>query len=338
MRKEVLWAAGIGITFGLIIAFGVWRINSAIKPTPQPGQTQTPGPTPSSEFKITLDKPENEDVVTTSSINISGITRPSTTLIISGESEDYITKSKEDGTFSEEINLIAGINQIKLTGFDEGGAPSIEKVLVVYSSSFQIRGSIGSPASSDASDEASIRQKVQEKVEAALNKPKAYIGTVTDIADSTIQIKTAKGEIKQIATSEDETSVVKSSGTTTRNVKVPDIAIGDFIVGMGYINSSSVLSAQRILITDAITESKAEVVLASVNTVTTKDISITRSSDGSDTKIAYDKKTVIYDFASEDQGKIKATDIEKGSSLVYVTLSSGTGVQMARSVFVTQNP
>jgi len=30
MRKEVLWAIIAGITLGLVVAFGVWRINTTM--------------------------------------------------------------------------------------------------------------------------------------------------------------------------------------------------------------------------------------------------------------------------------------------------------------------
>ncbi len=336
MRKEVLWAAGIGISFGLIIAFGAWRINSAIKPTPTPVTGFTPIPTPTSDFKITLDKPENEDVVTDSIVAVSGLTKANTLVTVSAENADYILRSNADGTFSQDTELIPGINQIKITAFDENGNSSLDKVLVVFSSSFQVRGSIGSSASSNASDEASIRQKVQEKVEAALNRPKAYIGTVTDITDSTIQIKTQKGEIRQISTSADSTAVVKGS-VNTKSVKLTDIAIGDFVAAMGYINSGSVLSAQRILITDAVIEFNTRVVMADITAVT-KDITTTSKVDGASSKVTPDKKTLIYDFTADKPGKIKQTDLSKDQTVVYVLIPGTQNTSILRSVFVVAKP
>ena len=101
-------------------------------------------------------------------------------------------------------------------------------------------------AQNTSTDESEVRNNVLKKVEEALKSPKAYLGSVTDITESTIQIKTVPGEIKQISVRENA-SVVKVSRTQT-SVKVEDIALGDYIVAMGFRNGSGVLDALRILI------------------------------------------------------------------------------------------
>jgi hypothetical protein len=137
VRKELIFASIIGISFGLVIAFGVYRINSSLKPNGNKTQS-TPNPkTVISEFKITLDKPQNNDVLTVDSIPVTGITKPLTWIIVSGEDEDYAVQSDDKGLFSQDVSLIPGVNQIKLTAFDALGAQSIEKVLVVYSFRFK---------------------------------------------------------------------------------------------------------------------------------------------------------------------------------------------------------
>ena len=74
MRKEVLLAIIAGGALGLAIAFGVWRLNTNLKPkvedTAIPSQipetpTVTPTPLPNpSEFKVILTKPNNKSVLT----------------------------------------------------------------------------------------------------------------------------------------------------------------------------------------------------------------------------------------------------------------------------------
>ncbi len=334
MRKELIWAAGIGITFGLIIAFGVWRINSSIKPK-EISVTQTPRPQVNTEFKITLDKPEQNDVVTQDSVTVSGITKPLTWVTFSGENSDYIIESGTDGVFVQDVRLIPGVNQIKITAFDTEGNRSIEKVVVVYSSSFQVNSS--SPTTTEDSSESSdVRTRVQEKVREALNKPKAYLGTVTDIADSTIQIKTSESQIKQISTDIIATTVVKT-GTVNKTVKLADIAIGDFIVAMGYVNSSSVLSAQRILISSPVTEPKVEAVLAKVTTVSKKVIMAEDPKDGQSTTITPSTKTNIETYDKGKLTSIKIAGIAQGDLIIYITDSS-TETPTIRSIFVIQQP
>ena len=273
MRKEILWAIFAGIAFGLIIAFGVVRINSTLKPKGEITQTTpTPQPNPSG-FKITLDKPENEDVITADSTLVSGLTKPKNTIIISVEEKDYLVSSDDKGFFEKEIDLISGVNQIRIT---EPASQTTEKLLVIYSSAFE--------------------EKEGDRLEKAANKPKAYLGTVTDITDSTIQIRTTSSEIRQISVSE-KVVYVKT-----------EPAIGDFIVAMGYKNGNQVLNAQRILITPPVTEPKITVSMAK----------------GADVKPT--KTTKIYP---------KASDLKDESQTVSVT-TEVSGKSYFRTVFVIQ--
>lgn len=98
----------------------------------------------------------------------------------------------------------------------------------------------------DATESNAIRERVKEKIEAAVNSPKAFIGSITDIVDVSIQIENGNGEIEQITTS-DNTSVVKVNSKSTAQ-KVEDIAIGDFVIAMGFLDENSVLDSERILI------------------------------------------------------------------------------------------
>ncbi len=332
MRKELVWAGVIGIAFGLVIAFGAWRINSSLKPKGAKTQA-SPAPNVVSEFKIALAKPENNDVVTEDSITVSGITKAGSWLTISGESDDYIIQADQKGVFEQDVNLTSGVNQIKLTAFDPKGNQSIEKVLVVYSSAFQ-KKTVPSPTG-DASSESTIREKVAEKVAEALNKPKAYIGVVTDIADSTIQIKTLESEIKQISIAGDGITVVNSKGTSTKAVKLTDIAIGDFIVAMGYVNSNSVLSAQRILITQPVEEPKISAFYGKVTDSSSKSLTLAALKDGRETVVTPGAKTNIFSYKDGKVTRIKLTVINEGDLIIFVSDQSSDTPKI-RTIFMVQ--
>ncbi len=338
MRKEVIWATVIGISFGLIIAFGVWRINSSFN-SKDSNPDKTPAPqNNSSELKITLDKPQNDDVVTNTPITVSGITRPVTWVTVSGEKGDYTLQSGPDGVFAQDVELTAGVNQIKITVFDTQGGQSVEEVLVVYSSGFVLK-TVATPGASDASSDSAIRARVQEKVAQAMNKPKAYIGTVTDISDSTIQIKTTRslpaqvGEIKQVSTNTTDVSVINAKGTANKAVKLTDVAIGDFIVAMGYVDSNTVLAAQRILISDPVTDSKVNASAGKASSITKKSISVVPLKGGNPSDLTPDKNTVVYRFDGQKTSKIKFADIAIDDTLIFVS-SQGSTSQTVRSVFV----
>lgn len=332
MRKELVWVAIIGICVGLAVAFGVYRINDSLKSRlPAPEATPVSG-SPRPEFKITLDKPDDNDVVTNDTVNVSGITKPLTWLTVSGESGDYIIESNEDGAFSQDVDLTAGVNQILVSAFDSQGTQSTTRVLVVYSSAFEEKA-FESTGSQSATSETAVRDKVAQKVAEALNKPKAYIGTVTDIADSTIQIKSIGSEIEQISTSEEGISVVDTTGTTNKAVKLTDIAIGDFIVAMGYVNSNSVLIAQRILITDPVTDPKIASSIAKITDIPKKGVNVTGLKKSETATILPDSKTLYESFLKGETKKIRSTDVSQGDLIIYTVDTSGNSPKV-RAIFV----
>jgi hypothetical protein len=329
MRKELIWVGIIGILFGLIIGFGSWRVRSSLKPK----DNVKPSPTPQiiGQSKITLDKPENGDVITESLIAVSGITKPLTWVVFSGEKGDYTIQSDESGLFSQVVDLISGINQIKVTSFDAEGNQVSQKVLVVYSSSFQLELA-ASPTSSTATGESDINKKVAQKVAQASNRPKAYIGTVTDISDSTIQIKTTDSQIEQIAIGGSGITVVNTKGTNNKALKLTDIAIGDFIVAMGYINGNQVLKAQRILVTDAITDLQIEVSIAKVSSAPKKSLSAASLKDNQALTITPDKNTDIVSPLGGKTKDIKLSDIIMNDLVIFV-LDTSTNTPLVRSIF-----
>ena len=142
MRKEIIFAILAGITFGLIIAFGVWRANVALRPdgvsTTAPEDT-TPA---QSDFGITIAKPQDYQIVTSSSVILTGISKPNVWIVISAEEEDYVEKTDESGEFEIEIDVVGGVNEIIITAFDTNGAETQEKLTLIYSSEFakQIEG------------------------------------------------------------------------------------------------------------------------------------------------------------------------------------------------------
>lgn len=334
MRKEVIWAIIAGVVLGLIVAFGVYRANAKMSGTKrQTAKLATPSPKPGqSEFKIVLDKPENADVVTTKTVAVSGLTKPDSWITFSGEDSDYVIQSDEKGTFNQEVDLTPGVNQIKVTAFESSGVKSATQVLVVFSSSFQEKSAPTDSPSQGATETSDIRAKVAANVARTLNRPKAYIGTVTDITDSTIQIKNMESLIEQISVSK-ETVVTNSTGNTTKTVKTTDIAIGDFVVAMGYIGANSVLSAQRILVTTALTEPKLTINQAKVTSVTKNALSVNVTSDGTTDTVTPDKNTDIVAVAKGVSKTAKFITIEADDAVIYVVTADAKGVETVRSIF-----
>lgn len=147
MRKEIIFAILAGAIFGLVIAFGIWKANSSMKSKNESEKEvvdvtdMIDGTTMAGDFSITLIKPESNTVVRTSSTVVSGITQPNVWLVISAEEYDYIVKTGSDGAFEEEVELIAGANEIVVIAIEESTNESVyDKFLVVYSTELDQSG------------------------------------------------------------------------------------------------------------------------------------------------------------------------------------------------------
>lgn len=318
MRKELIWAGVIGIVFGLVIGFGAWRVRSSVAPKNTPNPTATPQPKVG-QFKIAINKPNNLDVITQNPTNISGITKASSWVVVSTEEEDFLTQSINDGTFSLDVDLPAGLNHIKVTSINADGNTASQNILTVYSESFETN----SEATQTSTDAGKINTSTP---------PKAYLGTVTDITDSTIQIKSTDSQIQQIATNKLDVTVINTTGTTNKTVKITDIAIGDFIIAMGHVNGKEVLDTQRILITDSTAEPKISLSLVKVSEITKNSLKAVSLSDSKEVTVTPDKNTTLTSYLENKVKTIKLADIEVDDLLIIVTDSSSTS-PVTRSVF-----
>jgi hypothetical protein len=337
MRKEVLWAIVAGIILGLIVAFGVWRINSKVtinKRAVTVNQTPTPVPLGPQELKVVLDKPSQNDVVTEDFISVSGLTKSGSWVTLSGEIGDYIIQADKNGSFTQEVELTPGVNQIKVTTFDQSGNQSTASVAVVYSSSFQKRTSPTPPT--DASDSSDIRKKVAEDLANTINRPKAYIGVITDITDSTVEIKSAQSDIQQISINTESTNVVNMTAKVQKQVKTTDIAIGDFIVAMGYIETNAVLSAQRILITNPIADPKTSINQAKVVSVTKKNVTVSNFPDNTEIVVQPVASTDIKGVVDGKLSTIKLATINTDDILIYISTKDDKNTPSIRTIFQIQ--
>ncbi|OGM56527.1 hypothetical protein A3E46_00035 [Candidatus Woesebacteria bacterium RIFCSPHIGHO2_12_FULL_46_16] len=336
MRKEVIFAIAAGGVLGLIIAFGVWRANVAFSPSNRSASKTQASPTPKPEFAITLAKASDGDILTESSVTLSGITKSNTFVMVSGEDEDVYVRADAKGSFEATIDLSGGTNQIVLTAFDEKGSETSMRLLLVYSSEFEkyIQDNQSSQESTDTATD-SVRGRVEQKVKEALSSPKAFLGTVTDISEGTLQIKTAEGEIKQLSIASD-ISVIKT-GKTNKEVKLTDVAIGDFIIAMGFKNGNGVLDTKRILISSPLPEVTRRAVFAKVFKNNKKDILTQMVKTDEDQKIVPAKDALIFLSSQEKNTKIKFADL-KENDLILGSGEFSDSTFEARTIFVVARP
>ena len=146
MKKEVLLAISIGFALGLVITFGIWTANKSLaglkntKPNPSPTvaaqvtpiANPTISPVPTSGNLI-LTSPEDEAFSSKNTTTVAGKTTPGATIVILYEGDDDVLLADASGNFTDDIDLIAGFNNITVSAFDAQGNKSTQTLVVTYS-------------------------------------------------------------------------------------------------------------------------------------------------------------------------------------------------------------
>ncbi len=137
MRKEVLIDIIIGFGLGLVITFGIWTANKALKESaPEntaPVEETKVTPTPSSSLELVIVSPENNIISEKEIVEISGQTSSKAIIAITYPEGEKLLEADEDGNFSTEISLIGGDNLIKISAFNDQGDEATKTLTVVYS-------------------------------------------------------------------------------------------------------------------------------------------------------------------------------------------------------------
>ncbi len=329
MRKEVVVAIVFGIIIGLVFAFGIFRVNGVMKQktTELISGNNSDIKKTSSEIKdanasLTLLKPDNMQVFGNDVIQITGATKANSYVIITGGTSDLIAKSNGTGSFDIEYEIDPSLNYLDVSSVSEDNTRSGSKLEVVYSSE---------AVKKDTAEEENLEDKIEEKLENVQNKAEFYKGTITDITDTSIQMKTDGGEIKQISYEAGLTSFAKT-GKTTVKITARDIAIGDYVLALGYKTDNEVLSAFRILVTQPVASEDIKVFYGIVTKKNNLDFEISeQNSENITIEIDNNSKTYKGDLSSPE--KIRFANIGNGD-LVIGTYTTQKDINIARKIFL----
>jgi hypothetical protein len=138
MRKEVLLAILIGLVMGLFITYGVYQArqaNDQKAATDVQELEQEPEPTTSVEKtgKLAVYNPEDETVIDSSTIKVTGKASASSYIVIYVNDEPTITKADETGNFSKEVELEQLSNVITVHSINEDGNKyEVKKTVIVH--------------------------------------------------------------------------------------------------------------------------------------------------------------------------------------------------------------
>ncbi|MCB9813607.1 MAG: hypothetical protein H6772_04335 [Pseudomonadales bacterium] len=135
MKKEVLIAIFVGLSMGLIITFGFYRVRTSITDTPTTDLTQdiTTGLETAKPTMLALHSPEDGLIQTENELTVTGTTTPNSFIVLFVNDEDFISNTDDSGNFSFKIELNDGPNILRIHVLDESGETTVEERLVVVS-------------------------------------------------------------------------------------------------------------------------------------------------------------------------------------------------------------
>ena len=138
MRKEIIIVVLVGIAIGIVVAFGVYTAQTAIRnKKTKPTQVQEATPTPTiptqEEHSLSIIEPENNTLVDQAEITVVGSTTPNAVVTIIASENEYLLTAGSDGKFSSTVSLVGGANDLIITAFDANGKRAEKNLMVVYS-------------------------------------------------------------------------------------------------------------------------------------------------------------------------------------------------------------
>ena len=139
MKKEIFIAVFVGLSMGLIITFGIYRVTNSLtaKPTTDFIEDQTDTEVTAPPTVLTLHSPDDGTIQTETETTITGSTIANSFVVLFVNDTDYISNSDESGNFSFKVELEKGINIIRVHVLNESGDTAVEERLVVVSDVFE---------------------------------------------------------------------------------------------------------------------------------------------------------------------------------------------------------
>jgi hypothetical protein len=318
-----------GSLLGLVVAFGVWKTNSALraKQEKHTDNARAESDDGVDEVALNIVKPTDMSVSGSTPIKLTGISETSDYIVVSSEDEDDIIIPQGDGGFEDEVSLTGGLNEIKVFAFGELESAS-QSISVVYSTQIETK-TAGTPQASDSSN---VGAETEERVNEAANPARTFFGTVTDIAGSALQLRTSSGEIKQVSVADDTSyaNIVKN----TTEIEFGDIAIGDYVIVLGYrSNENEVFEAKRILVSIPFVPKNRQAIKGGIAEINKSGFTLQSEEKYN---VTTPLKYTLKKFSDGKLIKAKSSDISEGSEVIVVGTLDGTAME-ARSVFILTN-
>lgn len=158
MKKEIIIAILVGLSMGLIITFGVYRVKSSITeaPTTSLEDESEQNEATTAPTILALHSPEDGTVQVEKELTVTGTTIPNSFIVLFVNDSDFISNTDESGNFSFQVELEDGANILRVHVLNEDGETTVEERLVVISDAFE---------QEEAENSAKEEEKTEENTE-----------------------------------------------------------------------------------------------------------------------------------------------------------------------------
>jgi len=137
MKKEQLILYFVATFFGLLVAGIAFYFFQTTKTVPdntvKTVVLASPTPTGSPTISLTLDQPQDEQVVSNKVLIVSGKTQSNAVVTVITDTSDDVIVPSSDGSFSTTVNLDDGQNVLEVISIAPNGESMTIKKTVTYS-------------------------------------------------------------------------------------------------------------------------------------------------------------------------------------------------------------
>jgi len=278
MRKEPIIAIVLGSLIGIIVAFGVWRFTKTsqnIQKSKETLQELSKDKESKTNKGLEVLEPLHKQVFSENPVRVAGISSQDTMLAIYVNDEYVLMKAEQDGSFETEVKLSGGEQIIEIWSLGE----EIVNISIPVVFSSQVEGKNNT----------------------------ALLGTLTDISEESLQIKTVSDQIEQISVNEDTSyaNIVKAS----TDVEFSELAIGDYIIAIGTLSKNSVLESSRILVSAAPKDSSNIAIKGVIKTLSSSEFIVESNGET---------------FSIDATGGISVTKFDEEGEIIKAKLAEAT--------------
>jgi hypothetical protein len=141
MKQERVILSFVAVLIGLLAAGVAFYFYQSTKTVSTPNQitlnAPSPSPTPRPNVYISLTNPDDETIVSSKTLTVSGKTNPGATIIIYTTNDQQVIQPSTQGDFSTTLTLDSGENLLKITSIlPSGDTTNLQRTVTFSTENF----------------------------------------------------------------------------------------------------------------------------------------------------------------------------------------------------------